>query len=68
MLTGFSDCPDIVIQKAESKWGEGFYKGLSQDLQDIFPDIKGFSICNLQYMKQIFLKILYLRHKLWRNL
>lgn len=45
---------DILIQKAESKWGEGFYKGLSQDLQDIFPDVKGFSVRNLQYMKQMY--------------
>lgn len=45
---------DIVIQKAESKWGEGFYNGLSQDLQCIFPDVKGFSIRNLQYMKQMY--------------
>lgn len=34
--------------------GEGFYKGLSQDLQDIFPSVKGFSVRNLQYMKQMY--------------
>lgn len=45
---------DIVIHKADSKWGEGFYKGLSQDLQDIFPSVKGFSVRNLQYMKQMY--------------
>lgn len=45
---------DIVTKKAESKWGNDFYKGLSQDLQAIFPDVKGFSVRNLQYMKQMY--------------
>lgn len=45
---------DIANKKAESKWGEGFYRQLSLDLQNIFPEVKGFSIRNLQYMKKMY--------------
>lgn len=45
---------DIVVQKAESKWGSGFYKKLSSDLISSIPNVKGFSETNLKYMKHFF--------------
>ena len=39
----FSLGADIVTKQAESKWGDGFFKNLSQDLQDALPGVKGFS-------------------------
>ena len=43
---------DLVLRRAEEKWGKGVVEQLSLDLQDIFPDIKGFSARNLWFMKQ----------------
>ena len=43
---------DIVALKAESKWGSGVLQQLSIDLQQIFPEEKGFSYTNIRYMKQ----------------
>ena len=41
---------DVMTMQAESKWGTGFIKQLSQDLQHALPDVKGFSRTNLLYM------------------
>lgn len=46
---------DIVTMQAESKWGGGFFKELHRDLQDSFPNLTGFSITNLKYMKRFYL-------------
>ena len=46
---------DIVEMKADSKWGEGFYKNLSVDLCAKMPDVKGFSETNLKYIKNFYL-------------
>ena len=43
---------DLVIRKAEEKWGSGIVEQLSMDLQAEFPDAKGFSARNLWFMKQ----------------
>lgn len=43
---------DIVTRKAEERWGSGIVEQLSLDLQDAFPDAKGFSARNLWFMKQ----------------
>ena len=40
---------DIVDMRAESKWGEGFFKNLSSDLCSKLPDVKGLSETNLKY-------------------
>lgn len=45
---------DIVEMKAESTWGAGFYKTLSQDLRKALPNIKGFSASNLRYMQRFY--------------
>jgi len=46
---------DIVNKQAESKWGEGFFRNLSQDLRDALPDVKGLSETNLKYTKYFYL-------------
>ena len=46
---------DIVALKAESKWGSGVLQQLSADLQQMFPNEKGFSYTNIRYMKQWYL-------------
>ena len=38
---------DLVIRKAEERWGSGVVEQLSFDLQDAFPNEKGFSSRNM---------------------
>lgn len=45
---------DIVSKKIESEWGSGFYKKLSFDLSKSIPNVKGFSVTNLKYMKYFY--------------
>lgn len=45
----------IVAKQSESSWGDGFFVQMSRDLQNEFPDMKGFSLSNLKYIKQWFL-------------
>ena len=45
---------DIAAMKPEKKWGQGFYKTLSRDLRESLPDAKGFSVRNLQCMRQFY--------------
>ena len=45
---------DIVKMKSEAKWGGRFYETLAKDLKELFPNTSGFSIRNLQYMKQFY--------------
>lgn len=45
---------DIAMMKPEEKWGQGFYDTLSRDLRQSLPDAKGFSIRNLQCMRQFY--------------
>jgi predicted nuclease of restriction endonuclease-like (RecB) superfamily len=42
----------IVSKQQESAWGDGFLLQMSRDLQSEFPDMKGFSLRNLKYMRQ----------------
>jgi len=46
---------DIVEKQKKYKWGSGFLKQLSKDLMAEFPDVKGFSLSNLQYIRRWFL-------------
>ena len=43
---------DLVIRKAEEKWGTGIVNQVSLDLQAEFLEAKGFSARNLWFMKQ----------------
>lgn len=46
---------DIVQKQAQSNWGDGFLNQLSKDLMAEFPEMKGFSLRNLKYIKQWYL-------------
>ena len=46
---------DLVLRKAEEKWGKGIVEQVSLDLQAEFPEAKGFSTSNLWYMKKWYL-------------
>ena len=46
---------DLVLKKAEERWGTGVVEQVSLDLQAEFPGDKGFSARNLWYMKQWYL-------------
>ena len=46
---------DLVIRKAEERWGIGIVEQVSLDLQSAFPGTKGFSSANLWRMKQWYL-------------
>lgn len=46
---------DLVTRKAEEKWGSGIVEQVSLDLQEAFPESKGFSTSNLWRMKQWYL-------------
>jgi predicted nuclease of restriction endonuclease-like (RecB) superfamily len=42
----------IVARQKHSQWGDGLLAQMSKDLQNEFPDMKGFSLRNLKYMRQ----------------
>lgn len=42
----------IVSKQRNTTWGDGFLQQMSSDLQTAFPDIKGFSLRNIKYMRQ----------------
>ncbi len=46
---------ELVMRKAEERWGSGVVEQLSFDLQRQFPGEKGFSALNLWYMKRWYL-------------
>lgn len=43
---------DLVVRKAEDTWGTGIVEQVSLDLQNEFPETKGFSARNLWNMKK----------------
>lgn len=43
---------DIVLRKAEQRWGSGIVEQLSIDLKAEFPNEKGFGVANLWFMKK----------------
>lgn len=42
----------MIAKQQETTWGSGFIKQMSKDLQIEFPEMKGFSIRNLELMRQ----------------
>ena len=42
---------EIINKEKESNWGSGFLNTLSDDLKAAFPEIKGFSLTNLKYIR-----------------
>lgn len=43
---------EIVQKQKQHKWGSGFLEQLSHDLRGEFPDVQGFSLSNLQYIRR----------------
>jgi len=43
---------EIKEKQLNSKWGSGFLTQLSQDLINSYPEIKGFSLRNIKYIRQ----------------
>ncbi len=46
---------EIVEKQKQSKWGDKFLERLSKDLMSEFPEVKGFSLRNLKYIRQWYL-------------
>ncbi|RRD90681.1 DUF1016 family protein, partial [Clostridiales bacterium COT073_COT-073] len=46
---------EIVSRQEQYAWGDFFIQSLSKDLQKEFPDIKGFSVSNLKYIRRFYL-------------
>jgi predicted nuclease of restriction endonuclease-like (RecB) superfamily len=44
----------IVNLQEKSEWGEGVVEQLSRDLRMKYPDMSGFSVQNLWYMKRFY--------------
>jgi hypothetical protein len=40
-----------MIAEKQTAWGSKFLETVSKDLQDEFPDMKGFSVSNLKFCK-----------------
>lgn len=45
---------DISSMIKDAKYGSGFYKAVSSDLMEIFPNVHSFSVTNLKYMRYFF--------------
>lgn len=45
----------IVAKQQESSWGDGVIERISKDLKKEFPNIKGFSVTNIKYMRKWYL-------------
>ena len=43
---------EIVEKQAKAQWGDGLIKQISKDLQREFPDMKGFSVRNLELIRK----------------
>lgn len=45
---------DIVEKQKDSRYGDSLIKQLSKDLKAEFPDMKGFSLSNLKFIRQCY--------------
>lgn len=45
---------EISQKQVESVWGIGFYSTMSFSMKKEFPNVKGFSVTNLKYMKRFY--------------
>lgn len=53
LLRFYWELGSIITEKqANTTWGDGLISQLSHDLKKEFPEMKGFSISNLKYIKQ----------------
>jgi len=53
LLKLYWNIAEMIIEKQEkSNWGDGILENISKDLKKEFPNLKGFSVRNLQYMRK----------------
>jgi len=45
----------IIAKQKESSWGDSIIQKISSDLKEEFPNIKGFSVTNIKYMRNWYL-------------
>lgn len=43
---------DLVLMRAESRWGDGIVKQFALDMRETFPNTTGFSFSSVKYMKR----------------
>jgi len=56
LLRLYWDIAKMIVERQKiSKWGDSVIEKISNDLKREFPNMKGFSIRNLKYMKQWYL-------------
>jgi predicted nuclease of restriction endonuclease-like (RecB) superfamily len=56
MITLYWDLGRQIAEKQEkAQWGSGFIEQLSKDLREEFPEMAGFSLRNIRFMKQWYL-------------
>ena len=53
---------DLVVRKAEEKWGSGIIERLSLDFKEAFPKQKGFSTTKTEEFFQLYLLYFFLYH------
>lgn len=56
MLRLYWDIAEMIVQKQKkSSWGDGVIGTISSDLKKEFPDMRGFSVTNIKYMRRWYL-------------
>ena len=45
----------IVLKQQDAKWGDNIIEQISSDLKQEYPDLKGFSVTNIKYMRNWYL-------------
>ncbi|MBQ6555765.1 MAG: hypothetical protein IJR45_06745 [Firmicutes bacterium] len=45
---------DISSMSKNAQYGNSFFRSVSDDLEEIFPDVKSFSVTNLKYTKYFY--------------
>ena len=45
----------IIVKQKESSWGDSIIQKISSDLKEEFPNIKGFSVTNIKYIRNWYL-------------
>lgn len=53
MIRLYWNIGDAILKKQQEEgWGTKVIDRISQDIKDMFPDMKGFSTRNIKYMKK----------------
>ena len=45
---------DISLMSKNAQYGNSFFRSVSDDLKEIFPEVKSFSVTNLKYTKYFY--------------